>query len=119
MVAGHCHRLWRAGASSAALWWRGLGALGLAARPLPRPARTGSSGRARSPLGGAIAFVLSILINVLAHFFGEVSTSIITFDASAYIAFGVVALLIVPEWRALPALPLRTRRSRLRSPSPG
>jgi branched-chain amino acid transport system permease protein len=59
-------------------------------------------------LGGAIAFLLSTFINVLEHSFGQsVSGSIVTFDAAAYIAFAVVAMIIVPEWRALPELPLR------------
>jgi branched-chain amino acid transport system permease protein len=90
-----------------ALWWRGLGAAGLSRerfRALP-----GWQQRAgKLALGGAIAFVLSILVNVLEHFFGNTGhVSIVTFDGSAYIAFGVVALLVVPQWNALPALPLR------------
>ncbi len=99
--------LWRRRKDLGALWWRGLGALGMPRERLHAlPDWQQRAGKVA--LGGLIAFVLSILINVLAHFFGSVSTSIITFDASAYIAFGVVAVLLVPEWRALPDLPLRT-----------
>src|SRR2546422_5816389 len=89
------------------LWWRGLGAAGLSRERFhglpPWQQRAG-----KVALGGLIAFLISIFINILERSFGQgVSGSIFTFDGSAYIAFGVVALLIVPDWTALPVLPLR------------
>jgi branched-chain amino acid transport system permease protein len=89
------------------LWWRGLAKTGLTRERfhlLPRwQQRAG-----KVALGGAVAFLLVVLVKVLEHLFGKgASGSIVTFDASAYIAFVVVALLLVPEWKALPALPLR------------
>ncbi len=89
------------------LWWRGLGAVGLS-RERFRSWPGWQQRAGRVALGGVVAFLLSILVNTLEHYFGEVSgASILTFDASAYIAFAVVALLVVPEWKALPAFPLR------------
>ncbi len=98
--------LWRRRKGLGGLWWRGLGALGLDRdRFHALPAWQQRAGKVA--VGGLAAFLLSLLINVLAHFFGNVSTSVISFDPSAYLAFAVVALLVVPEWRALPSLPLR------------
>jgi branched-chain amino acid transport system permease protein len=90
-----------------ALWWRALGAAGLSKgrfHSLPRwQQRAG-----KVALGGAIAFLVSVLVNVLERSFGQgAAGSIVTFDASAYITFGIVVLLLVPEWRALPTLPLK------------
>jgi branched-chain amino acid transport system permease protein len=89
------------------LWWRGLGAIGLSRdrfHSLPRwQQRAG-----KVALGGVLAFLFSVVIKVLERLFGEdTGGSILTFDRSAYIAFAIVAALLVPEWKALPALPLR------------
>ena len=89
-----------------ALWWRGVGATGLDRdRFHALPAWQQRAGKVA--LGGVIAFLLSLVVNVLERYFGQGGGSILTFDAAAYLAFAIVALLIVPEWRALPALPLR------------
>jgi branched-chain amino acid transport system permease protein len=99
--------LWNRRRELGALWWRGLGNAGLSRERFH--ALPGWQQRAgKVALGGVAAFLLSILVNVLEHFFGKTSgVSILTFDGSAYLAFGVVALLLVPEWKALPVLPLR------------
>jgi branched-chain amino acid transport system permease protein len=99
--------VWRRRREVGNLWWRGLGAIGLGReRYHSRPAWEQRAGKVA--LGGAIAFLLSIFVNVLEHFFGTTAgVSIFTFDGSAYLAFGVVALLLIPEWRALPSVPLR------------
>jgi branched-chain amino acid transport system permease protein len=99
--------LWRRRRELGSLWWRGLGRAGLG-RDRFHTLPDWQQRAAKVALGGAITFALSVLISALAHFFGNVSSSIISFDPSAYIAFLVVAGLIVPEWRALPTLPLRT-----------
>jgi branched-chain amino acid transport system permease protein len=99
--------VWRRRRELGALWWRGLGAAGLSRERFHAlPAWQQRAGKVA--LGGAIAFVLSIVVNVLEHFFGKTAgVSILTFDSSAYIAFGVLALLVVPQWNALPAPALR------------
>jgi branched-chain amino acid transport system permease protein len=99
--------LWNHRRDLGALWWRGLGKAGLSRERFHLlPAWEQRAGKVA--LGGVIAFLLSLLVNVLEHFFGQTSgVSILTFDASAYIVFGIVALLLVPEWKALPSLPLQ------------
>jgi branched-chain amino acid transport system permease protein len=62
---------------------------------------------AKVGLAGVLAFLLSLFVNTLEHFFGQSGGSILTFDASAYIVFLVIAVIIIPEWRALPDLELR------------
>ncbi len=99
--------IWEGRRDLGAVWWRGLGALGLTRarfHALPHWQQRA----AKVALAGVIAFLLSLLVNVLEHFFGQTqNASILTFDASAYIAFAVVAAIVVPEWTALPMLPLR------------
>jgi branched-chain amino acid transport system permease protein len=99
--------LWGHRRDLGALWWRGLGKAGLSRERFHSfPAWQQRAGKVA--LGGLIAFLISTLINILERSFGQgVSGSILTFDGSAYLAFGVVALLIVPEWKALPVLPLQ------------
>jgi branched-chain amino acid transport system permease protein len=99
--------IWRRRREVGSLWWRGLAAAGL-----PRErfhSLPGWQQRAgKVALGGAIAFLLSLLVNVLERSFGQgAGVSLVTFDGSAYLAFLIVALLLVPEWNALPAFPLR------------
>jgi len=99
--------LWANRRNVGALWWRGLGELGL-----PRDRFHSLPGwqqrAAKVALGGAVAFLVSVVVNTLERFFGQgASGSIVTFDRSAYIAFAVVALLLIPEWKALPVLPLK------------
>ncbi len=98
--------VWQRRRDLGALWWRGLAAVGLPRErfhALPHwQQRLG-----KVALGGVIAFLLVLVIKVLEHYFGEGHHSVLTFDSSAYIAFLVVALLVVPEWTALPALPMR------------
>src|SRR3954464_4193971 len=89
------------------VWWRALGATGLTRErfhALPRwQQRAG-----KVALAGVLAFLLSLLVNILEHSFGDnPNASILTFDASAYIAFAIIALLLIPNGEALPALPLR------------
>ncbi len=99
-------RMWRHRRDLPALWWRGLGAAGLSRERFH--ALPGWQQRAgKVALAGAIAFLVSLIVNLLAHYFGTTATSILTFDVSAYAAFGILALILVPEWRALPAFPLR------------
>jgi branched-chain amino acid transport system permease protein len=89
------------------VWWRALGVTGLTRErfhALPRwQQRAG-----KVALAGVLAFLLSLLVNILEHSFGDnPNASILTFDASAYIAFAIVALLLIPDWEALPSFPLR------------
>jgi branched-chain amino acid transport system permease protein len=100
-------QLWNRRRELGALWWRGLGTFGLSRERFH--ALPGWQQRAgKVALGGAIAFLISIFVNVLENLFGNTSNvSIVSFDAAAYLAFAVVALMLVPEWHALPALPLR------------
>jgi hypothetical protein len=87
-------------------WWRFVGIFGLSKerylswRPWQRRA-------AKVGLAGVLAFLLSLFVNTLEHFFGQSGGSILTVDASAYIVFLVIAVIIIPEWRALPDLELR------------
>ena len=87
-------------------WWRFMGIFGLSRerfhswRPWQRRA-------AKVGLAGVLAFLLSLFVDTLEHFFGQSGGSILTFDASAYIVFLVIAVIIIPEWRALPDLELR------------
>jgi len=99
--------LWAHRRDLGALWWRGLGKVGLSRdRFHSLPGWQQRAGKVA--LGGVIAFLISLLVNVLERSFGQgASGSMVRFDASAYIAFAIVALLLVPNWTALPALPLR------------
>ena len=87
-------------------WWRFVGIFGLSKerylswRPWQRRA-------AKVGLAGVLAFLLSLFVNTLEHFFGQSGGSILTFDASAYIVFLVIAVIVIPEWKALPDLELR------------
>jgi branched-chain amino acid transport system permease protein len=99
--------LWERRRDLPALWWAALGRIGLDRvryRSLPRWQQRAL----KLVLAGVFAFLLSILINVLEHYFGDTKgVAIVTFDGSAYVAFAVIAVLLVPEWKALPTLPLR------------
>jgi branched-chain amino acid transport system permease protein len=101
------HELWALRRDLGGLWWRALGAIGLdRARFHSLPGWQQRAGKVA--LGGLIALLISLLVNILERFVGQGGgSSILTFDSSAYIAFGVVALVFIPEWKALPALPLR------------
>jgi branched-chain amino acid transport system permease protein len=89
-----------------AVWWRFLGRLGLPKdryqswKPWQRRA-------GKVALAAILAFLLSLFVNILEHFFGTSGGSILTFDASAYILFAVIAVIVIPEWKALPDLELR------------
>ena len=99
--------IWHRRRELGALWWRALGAAGLS-RERYRSLPHWQQRAAKVALAGVILFLVVIVIRVLERSFGEVSgVTIVTFDGSAYLAFAIVALLIVPEWKALPALPLR------------
>src|SRR5581483_9747217 len=98
--------VWQRRRDLGAVWWRGLGRLGLG-RERFHSLRPWQQRLAKVALAGLIAFLLVLLVKILEHYFGVGRHSVLTFDASAYIAFLVVALLVVPEWTALPALPMR------------
>jgi branched-chain amino acid transport system permease protein len=89
-----------------ALWWRFLGSVGLP-RERYRSWKPWQQRAAKVALAGVLAFLLSLFVNILEHFFGQNGGSILTFDASAYIVFLVIAVIVIPEWRALPDLELR------------
>ena len=100
-------RMWAHRRDLGNVWWRALGTTGLTRErfhALPRwQQRAG-----KVALAGALAFLLSLFVNILEHSFGDnPNASILTFDASAYIAFAIVAILLIPDWEALPALPMR------------
>ncbi len=107
MIGRLLSQLWNRRRELGALWWRGLGKAGLdRERFHSLPGWQQRAGKVS--VGGVIAFLLSILVNVLEHFFGDTgNVSILTFDGSAYLTFAIVALLLVPEWGALPSLSLR------------
>ena len=88
------------------LWWRFLAKLGLSKDRFhewkPWQQRAG-----KVALAGVLAFLLSMFVNTLEHFFGTTGGSILTFDLSAYVVFAVIALIVIPEWGALPDLELR------------
>src|SRR5947208_6314852 len=99
--------LWAHRRDLGGLWWRGIAAVGM---PKQRfHSLPGWQQRAgKVALGGVIAFLLSVFVNVLEHAFGSGSTgAIVRFDTSAYLAFAILAALLIPEWKALPSLPLR------------
>jgi branched-chain amino acid transport system permease protein len=89
-----------------ALWWRFLTKLGLSKDRFhawkPWQQRAG-----KVALAGVLAFLLSMFVNTLEHFFGSTKGSILTFDLSAYVVFAVIALIVIPEWGALPDVELR------------
>jgi branched-chain amino acid transport system permease protein len=88
------------------LWWRFLAKCGLSRERFhswkPWQQRAG-----KVALAGVLALLLSLFVNTLEHFFGQTKGSILTFDASAYIVFAVIALIVVPEWKALPDVELK------------
>jgi hypothetical protein len=88
------------------LWWRFLARLGLP-RERFRSWKPWQQRGGKVALAGLIAFLLSLIANILEHFFGQTGGSILTFNASAYIVFAVIALIVIPEWSALPDLELR------------
>jgi branched-chain amino acid transport system permease protein len=96
--------LWRRRRELGGLWWRGLGALGLSrARFHALPKWQQRAGKVA--LGGVAAFAISIFVNILEASFGATgSVSVFTFDGSAYLAFLVVAAILVPEWKAVPVI---------------
>ena len=79
------------------LWWRFLARLGLSKDRFhawkPWQQRAG-----KVALAGVLAFLLSMFVNTLEHFFGSTKGSILTFDLSAYVVFAVIALIVIPEW---------------------
>ncbi len=99
--------LWGRRRDVGGLWWRGLGRLGLSRErfhALPRWQQRAW----KVALGGVVVFLVSVVVNALERGFGQgASGSIVTFDSAAYITFALVALVLVPEWQALPELPLR------------
>jgi len=89
------------------LSWRLLGLVGLR-RERFRELPAWQQRAAKVALAGAIAFLIVLVVKILEHNFGEnAHASILTFDWAAYIGFAILALLVVPSWQALPALPLR------------
>src|SRR5690349_7475199 len=98
--------LWQRRRDLSGLWWRGLARLGLSReRYLALPGWQQRAGKV--VLGGILAFLIVLVVKILEHFFGDGHHSILTFDWSAYIGFVIVALLVVPEWSAVPTLPMR------------
>jgi branched-chain amino acid transport system permease protein len=97
--------LWHRRREIGALWWRGLGTFGLT-RERFHELPTWQQRAGKVALGGALAFLISLFINVLEASFGQGSSgaSILTFDGSAYLAFAVIALLLIPGWRELPVI---------------
>ena len=94
--------MWRGRTEFGTFWWRSLASLGLSHdrfRALP-----GWQQRLlKVILGGLIAFVIAIFVNILEASFGATgNVAIFTFDGSAYLAFLVVALIVVPEWKKVP-----------------
>jgi branched-chain amino acid transport system permease protein len=95
--------LWRQRSEVGTLWWRLLGNVGLTQErfhELP----TWQQRAGKVALGGAIAFLISVLINALERFVGTsgLDVSIVSFSAAAWLAFAVLAVLLVPSWRRLP-----------------
>jgi branched-chain amino acid transport system permease protein len=86
------------------LWWRFLGFFGLS-RERYRSWKPWQQRAGKVVLAGVLAFLLALVAKIFEHFFGP-GHGILTFDASAYIAFLVIAVIVIPEWRALPDLPL-------------
>jgi hypothetical protein len=92
------------GSEVSSAWWGALGWVGLTPEGFhawPRwQQRLG-----KLAVGGVIAFLVAIFVNVLEASFGSTgSTSIFTFDGSAYLAFLVVGLIYVPEWSKVPLI---------------
>ena len=83
-------------------WWTLLGYVGLTPEGFHRwPGWQQRLGKLA--VAGVVAFLVSIFVNVLEASFGNTgSTSILTFDGSAYIAFLVIGLIYVPEWKKIP-----------------
>ena len=69
-------------------------------RALPAVARRAAT----FVLAGLGALLLSVFVNVLERSYGQAegAEALLTFDWSAYIAFGVLFLLLVPPWGRLP-----------------
>src|SRR5262249_37867261 len=92
------------GSQVSSAWWGALGWVGVT--PEGFHAWPGWQQRlGQLAVGGVVAFLISILVNVLEASFGSTgSTSIFTFDGTAYLAFLVVGLIYVPEWSKVPLL---------------
>ena len=93
------------GSEVGSAWWKALGYVGLTRDGFH--AWAGWQQRiGKLVVAGVVAFVISIFVNVLEASFGSTgtSTSILTFDGSAYIAFLVVGLIYVPEWKRVPLI---------------
>ena len=92
------------GTEVSSAWWRFLSTFGLT----PRRFHTLPGWQQRLgklAVGGVIAFVIAIFVNVLEASFGATgSTSIFTFDSTAYLAFLVLGLIYVPEWSKVPLI---------------
>ena len=86
-------------------WWRGLSSIGMT--PERFHGLPGWQQRlGKLAVAGVTAFLIAILVNVLEASFGSTgsSSSILTFDGSAYLAFLVVGLVYVPEWSKVPLI---------------
>ncbi len=92
------------GSEVSSAWWRFLSTFGLT----PKRFHTLPGWQQRLgklAVGGVIAFLIAIFVNVLEASFGATgSTSIFTFDSTAYLAFLVLGLIYVPEWSKVPLI---------------
>jgi hypothetical protein len=85
-------------------WWRALSSIGMT--PERFHGLPGWQQRlGKLAVGGVVAFLVAILVNVLEASFGATGNpSILTFDGSAYLAFLVIGLIYVPEWGNVPLI---------------
>jgi branched-chain amino acid transport system permease protein len=95
--------VWRRRSEVGDLWWRILGKTGLT-RERFHELPTWQQRLGKVAFGGAIAFLISVFINALERFLGTsgLNVQVVSFDPAAWLAFGIIVLLLVPSWRTLP-----------------
>jgi branched-chain amino acid transport system permease protein len=95
--------LWRRRSEFGTVWWELVGRTGMT-RERFHALPTWQQRAGKVALGGVIALLISVFVNALERFVGTsgLKVEILSFDPAAWLAFAVLAVLLVPSWRGLP-----------------